>query len=409
MASDITLQKLEADLRRWSANVPTSVGLESFSHLRDIEEFSEARSAREGVHFSLEEIQHFEQVVNPGMRDELLFREGLVLEHMRELVQVETTDDVLTLPYWFGCLTTPRIDSLAREKTDLRWGLAASDALASVLVSRTLANVRGAIAPFETPHVFRARRYFTERAASLLERPYARPIREALHSQLTKIEQGRLSVTYEEPGIRSAPATMKKTVIVHGTFAAAQTWWRDPAGIHSTFDPTENLWMFLDANGVSDLASHGQEFVWSGGHSSADRRDGAKDFINWWHTVGCPLLDVIAHSHGGNVVMLAMMMEPKIQVGSLVLLGTPASYEYVPRLQQTVHLHNVYSKHDSVQPVGAWITTKRGEGRTQSDGPTATNWHLPRLAAAGGGPVGHADLHHPDFWQSHRLVGSLLP
>lgn len=328
---------------------------------------------------------------------------------MRELVRADAPDDAVTLPYWFGCLTTPRIDSVANQETDLRWGLAASDALASLLVCRTLASVRGAIAPFDTPHVFRARRYFVDRAATLLERPYARPIREALQAQLAQIEQGRLSVTYEELGARSPPATMKKTVIVHGTFAAAQTWWRDPTGIHGTFDPTENLWKFLDANGVSDLVTYGQEFAWSGGHSSADRRDGAKDFINWWLTIGCPQLDVIAHSHVGNIVMLAMMMEPKIQVRSLVLLGTPACYEYVPRIRQTTHLHNVYSKHDSVQSAGAWVTTKRGEGRTQSDGPTLTNWHLPRLKGAGSVTVGQSDLHHPDFWQSHSLVSSLLP
>lgn len=408
MATETPLKAIETELRRRSADFALSIGLEHFAHLRDILEFSEAHTAREGIHFGLEEIQHFEQVVSPNLRDELLYREGLVLDHLRELVRADAPDDALTLPYWFGSLTTPRIDNVASQETDLRWGLAASVALASLLVCRTLASVRGAIAPFETPHVFRARRYFMECAATLLERPYARPIREALNLQLTRIEQGRLSVTYEERGTRSAPATTKKTVIVHGTFAAAQTWWRDPAGIHGTFDPTENLWMFLDANGVSDLVTHGQEFAWSGGHSSADRRDGAKDFINWWHTLGCPVLDVIAHSHGGNVVMLAMMMEPKIQVRSLVLLGTPASYEYVPRLKQTTHLHNVYSKHDSVQPLGAWITTKRGEGRTQSDGPTATNWHMPQLSGAGGGPVGHAHLHHPDFWKSHSLVSSLL-
>lgn len=408
MATETPLKAMEAALRHRSADLALSVGLEHFAHLRDILEFSEARSAREGVHFGLEEIQHFEQIVQPTLREELLFREGLVLEHMRELVRADAPDDAVTLPYWFGCLTTPRIESVANQQTDLRWGLAASDALASLLVCRTLASVRGAIAPFDTPHVFRARRYFVERAETLREHPYARPIREALHVQLTQIERGRLSVTYEELGAPSAPATMKKTVIVHGTFAAAQTWWRDPTGIHGTFDPTENLWMFLDANGVSDLVTHGQEFAWSGGHSSADRWDGAKDFINWWHTLGCPVLDVIAHSHGGNVVMLAMMMEPQIQVRSLVLLGTPACYEYVPRLSQTTRLHNVYSKHDTVQTLGAWITTKRGEGRTQSDSTSSTNWHLPLLKPTGGGHVGHGELHHPDFWKAQDLIRRLL-
>lgn len=98
------------------------------------------------------------------------------------------------------------------------------------------------------------------------------------------------------------------------------------------------------------------------------------------------------------------MMEPAIEIESLVMLGTPVRILYVPRASQIEKLHNVYSRHDLIQFGGSYGGT-RGEGRTQSDHATAINYHLPDMhpGSFGVAPVGHADLHNPTFWKNHKL------
>ncbi len=203
-------------------------------------------------------------------------------------------------------------------------------------------------------------------------------------------------------GSHTSGVTNIETVIVHGTFAASTTWWRDPGA--SGKPAPDNLWAYLQSKGISTLVRSPNEFSWSGGNSDSARQAGAELFVDWWKTRGRPTLDVVAHSHGGNVVMMASALEPKIQVRNLVLLGTPVRYPYVPRFHQTEQLTNVYSSNDIVQVPGSW-GSQRGEGRTQSDHAAGTNLHLPYWSSVSTAvkSASHSDLHEPRFWDIHKL------
>ncbi|QIM51557.1 hypothetical protein [Hydrogenophaga crocea] len=246
----------------------------------------------------------------------------------------------------------------------------------------------------------------------------ARPVFEALEGEAREALLQRVSLmlirhwqSATAASNQTAPSaaqrgaqTLKHTVIVHGTWAADTDWWRDPAGLPGGVAPADSLWHHLHRAGVSDLVGHPNEFSWSGKNSDAARRVGAEHFVHWWQAMGRPLLDVVAHSHGGNVVMRALALQPALRLRRLVLLGTPARIECPPSAHQTEQQHNVYSDHDSVQVMGS-VGGQRGEGRTQSDHLQSTNLYRPTWTGTGGvvHKAGHSDLHEPAFWQAHRL------
>jgi hypothetical protein len=129
------------------------------------------------------------------------------------------------------------------------------------------------------------------------------------------------------------------TLVIHGTFAGQAAWWRlGNDGQESFADRLERelsrrgladtVWKRALAEGF-DYAS----FAWSGRNRHGDRVAGA-------HRLGAnlnalaqsvkatpsdPLLvNVVAHSHGGNVVLEALRhLQSNVRVDRMVLLGTP--------------------------------------------------------------------------------------
>jgi pimeloyl-ACP methyl ester carboxylesterase len=401
------LQNMQRGLAELEFETGWNLGLERVANQRDVDALPvETQQDPRLVSFELAPLRDAEDVRDHRLREFLIRRDRLLLPNIEKLISVEDENFPEGMAFWMGALTRSAQEGLMSNDRYSQWTRFASKAMASVCVSDILVGTRGPIASFETPHVGRARSHFSTLAGRLLDRPIAQSVRESIEELLSELSESGLVVSYEERPVRPE-SSEKLTVIVHGTFAAGEKWWRDPAGISGKYNPNENLWNYLQAQGVSDLAGYGREFAWSGGHTTSDRWDGARDFLRWWFTHGTPRLDVVAHSHGGNVVMLAQMLEPKLKVETLVMLGTPASFEYVPRLRQVGKLHNLYSRHDGVQVFGAWISSKRGEGRTQCDNLQVTNWHLAHLAKGSTAVTAkHGDLHHPDFWKAHDLVSS---
>lgn len=209
----------------------------------------------------------------------------------------------------------------------------------------------------------------------------------------------------ENAGSHAAVQTAQ-TVIVHGTWASGADWWREP--LLPPPPPHDNLWAYLQQQGIGMLVKRQDAFAWSGSNSDAARRLGAEQFVDWWKRRGKPLLNVIAHSHGGNVVMMAAAMEPTLEFRKLILLGTPARVQYVPHIRQTQQLTNIYSIGDLIQVGGSW-GGQRGEGRTQSDHASGTNLHLPYWSSVSTAmkSTGHSDLHEPAFWDIHKLAALL--
>ncbi len=200
---------------------------------------------------------------------------------------------------------------------------------------------------------------------------------------------------------RSDKAGNLVTVIVHGTFAANEDWWREIPG-------QNNFWTYINSI-THDCVRQGQEITWSGGHVDLPRQQGSYRFLDWWWEQGKPRLRIIAHSHGANVVWHAATLEPTLKIKTFISLGAPICIDYPLRLTQIENIRNVYSNNDWVQEAGAWVTGRRGEGRTLPDSTQVTNYHVPNRSpnVRGMRPVKHSDLHDPDVWRNNKLAALL--
>ena len=128
------------------------------------------------------------------------------------------------------------------------------------------------------------------------------------------------------------------TIIVHGTFAAHETWWQSGGTTPTFADKLEDalaqrgfagtVWAPVLKTGLGYEA-----FSWSGENIHRDRVAGARKLAESLRQVaqqlgasnGDPLLvNFVAHSHGGNVVLEALRrVDSTVRPRRVVLLGTP--------------------------------------------------------------------------------------
>jgi pimeloyl-ACP methyl ester carboxylesterase len=132
------------------------------------------------------------------------------------------------------------------------------------------------------------------------------------------------------------------TLVLHGTFAAKESWWRlGGSGQPSFADRLENA---LTARGLQgtvwkpalDAGLTYDTFAWSGRNLHRERVAGATRIASALRdlasrtaaTPGDPItLNLIAHSHGGNVALEVLSRLPEsVRVGRVVFLGTPLIY-----------------------------------------------------------------------------------
>ncbi|MBM4054431.1 MAG: hypothetical protein FJ264_07140 [Planctomycetes bacterium] len=191
-------------------------------------------------------------------------------------------------------------------------------------------------------------------------------------------------------GYKAAKAATKQemTIIIHGTWAATSTWWQEGG----------DFWNYI--NGITGNVYGGKDaFSWSGANKHKDRVKAAHNLVDWIKTHPCTHLDIIAHSHGGNVSLLATRLGLKIR--KLITLGTPVRLEYLPDLRNIELLYNVFSTRDLVQTPAGTFPNRRAEGRTFGDGVSVIN--LRAEDDGHGGQPGHSELHAPDTWKASGL------
>ena len=129
------------------------------------------------------------------------------------------------------------------------------------------------------------------------------------------------------------------TIIVHGTFAKTESWWRTGASAKVPF--ADNLELALARRGlkntvwqpVLDQGFSFEDFSWTGENRHKDRVKGAKHFSRklgelakkMGATADQPLsLNLVSHSHGGNVCLEILRYLPKtVRLNKFVTLGTP--------------------------------------------------------------------------------------
>ncbi|MDA8597157.1 RHS repeat-associated core domain-containing protein [Candidatus Pacebacteria bacterium] len=136
------------------------------------------------------------------------------------------------------------------------------------------------------------------------------------------------------------------TVAVPGTFNDSQD---DPP---DTWSATGDASSFLNNVGET-FGETPKIFQWSGENSVEGRQtaaEGLAGMINNHQFADGEQLNIIGHSHGGNVGILASQMIDR-QVDNLVTLGTPIRTVYQPGGNVSNHI-NVYSRFDRVQRAG---------------------------------------------------------
>ncbi|MDE6336911.1 MAG: hypothetical protein K2L34_10130, partial [Muribaculaceae bacterium] len=146
----------------------------------------------------------------------------------------------------------------------------------------------------------------------------------------------------------------KQTIGVHGT-------WSNP----NTFEKQDELQEFTHKKfGNNYNSSRAFEFSWSGENTKAARTEGANKLIEKIRDVRSEVpasepLTLIAHSHGGNVVIEAvnkMMEMPEFDDISIniITINTPVRPDYQLNsmaIERVTH-YNVYDPFDVVQVSG---------------------------------------------------------
>ena len=202
-----------------------------------------------------------------------------------------------------------------------------------------------------------------------------------------------------DPFASSSRSTSRMTIIIHGTWAARYSWWR----------PYDNLWWYLHGRPNQGIRGHAEDvydgsspFSWSGKNDDVSRKLAASELMKWCKNNPTDSLQVIAHSHGGNVAMLAAHMG--LEIDRLILLGTPIRYDYLPPTESAPIIKNVISIGDRIQGPGT-IPRRRGEGRTLSESANTSNFIA--HDDGNGGTPGHSDLHHVDCWKKSGITDLL--
>lgn len=203
-----------------------------------------------------------------------------------------------------------------------------------------------------------------------------------------------LSARLIQPFQKAAKAEQRRemTIIIHGTWAATSDWWQRGG----------NFWNYV--NGITgNVYGEKDAFSWSGANNHEERIKAANDLVRWVGFHPCTNLDIIAHSHGGNVGFLATRLGLKMR--KLITLGAPVRLEYLPDLRNIGMLYNLFSATDFVQTPAGTFPNRRGEGRTLSDGMTMINQIV--TDDGHGGRPGHSELHEPDTWKANHLENLL--
>lgn len=190
----------------------------------------------------------------------------------------------------------------------------------------------------------------------------------------------------------SANSVQELAIVIHGTWPKKNgNWWKKGG----------DFWNYLDSKGVP-LYQGSTPFDWCGSNSHSARDSAARN-LEFWARGRSENLDIYAHSHGGNVALLATRMGLKIN--KLVIMGTPVRYEYPPDMNNINKLYCVYSSSDRVQKVGGYPNT-RGDGRTLADTDKIINCHADRNSK--NSSPGHSQLHEPVTWKRSELLSYII-
>ncbi len=182
---------------------------------------------------------------------------------------------------------------------------------------------------------------------------------------------------WSTPERANDPVPLRTSLLVHGTFARRETWWPPGGDFHN----------YILDNVRPDLYSEPDCYSWSGGYSAAARALAAQELSEWIAAREGADVDLFAHSHGGNVAMLATHFG--VRVKTLVLLSVPVHWdEYFPKAGQVAQAISVRVHCDLV------ILADRGGQRFRD--PAVAEHVLPIW-------FDHAATHERATWERHGV------
>ncbi|MDM7997908.1 MAG: RHS repeat-associated core domain-containing protein [Acidobacteriota bacterium] len=146
--------------------------------------------------------------------------------------------------------------------------------------------------------------------------------------------------------LRNADPDGYLTIIVPGTGWSETDWNKDS----DFYKRVQNA--FKDRTVILDKKD------WSGGNSREARSKAAgalAEMVKNYHFAPGEKLNIVAHSHGGNVAFQASSDLGERKIDNLVTLGTPIRSDYAPAIGAIGNHINVFSQHDGVQTKGGFI------------------------------------------------------
>ncbi len=208
-------------------------------------------------------------------------------------------------------------------------------------------------------------------------------IRELAAMALSRIDsEHRLiqSLTEKKRGA-GASAGADTSMLVHGTFALNADWWQPGGDFHT----------YIRQQVRPDLYSKPDRFDWSGGYNDPARQLGTQQLHDWVRERNEAGLNLLCHSHGGNVAMLATHLG--LEIGELVLLSCPANEsKYLPDFSRIRRAISVRVHLDLVI-LGDWLVDG---GVQRFRHPQIEENVIPLW-------FDHTATHNPEVWREHNV------
>ncbi|MGW6021225.1 hypothetical protein [Streptomyces sp. NPDC055099] len=225
------------------------------------------------------------------------------------------------------------------------------------------------------------------------------------HPVLTELRE------QQEPDEENGTDEAHTSIIVPGTWTRFKrpSWWRpgeplfsylqnEPGGSEpsdGTFEPIGN-----------DLYAQDNYFRWPTGLTVSDRAAGAHKLAGWAVRHGCTngFSKVFAHSHGGNVALLAAASH-KIDIDLLVMIATPphqrSSLEWAAISQRVNRIVSLRPRFDLVVWLDrAWSSIRDITVTGEFPSDRVCSLKVPVW-------YGHSVLTQPEIWTKYRLATEL--
>lgn len=123
----------------------------------------------------------------------------------------------------------------------------------------------------------------------------------------------------------------RTALLVHGTWARTEPWWQPPNG---------DFWSYYHGQVDPTLYGAADRFEWSGGYSDAARALAGNDLHAWVDAHALDGLDLIGHSHGASVIMLAN--HAGTHIGRMILLSCPVHWpKYTPNFMRVARVISI--------------------------------------------------------------------